>query len=297
MTNPQGPPNFDPSAAGGSAGGTWGNPASPTQPSTMPPQGDPMAPSTPKAKKVRRFRLKDPVTIILVVVIVVALVAVGIIGAEIYASHRADTLVANATQCVVQDSADVSFGGSTPFLLQHFNGHYTNISITTAGNQIKNAKEMKAQVNIDDVDLHGTATSKGTIGALDATITWTSNGIKETVKSSVPLLGSFLKEVNTDPSAGTIQLKGTLGSITTKPQVVNNGLGLQIVTVTGLGFTLPKETVQPLLDNFATQLTSQYPLGIHADSVQVTSTGVTAHFSTRNATIPIATQNPCFAGL
>ncbi len=86
-----------------------------------------------------------------------------------------------------------------------------------------------------------TANSKGTIGALDATITWTSNGIKETVQNSIPLLGSLLSRSRRILRQAPSQLKGILGSITTKPQVVNNGLGLQIVTLTGLGFTLPKE--------------------------------------------------------
>ena len=46
--------------------------------------------------------------------------------------------------------------------------------------------------------------------------------------------------------------------------------------LTGLGFTLPREAVQPALDAFSSQLTKNYPLGIHADSVQVTDSGVTS---------------------
>ena len=63
----------------------------------------------------------------------------------------------------------------------------------------------------------------------------------------------------------------------------------------GLGFTLPSESVQPALDAFANELTDSYPLGIHADSVQVTNSGVVGHFSTHNASIP--QDNPCFANL
>ena len=70
-----------------------------------------------------------------------------------------------------------------------------------------------------------------------------------------------------------------------------------MVNLSGLGFTLPRETVQPALDAFSTQLTKNYPLGIHADDVQVTDAGVTARFSTRNASIPAGNEDPCFAGL
>jgi hypothetical protein len=80
--------------------------------------------------------------------------------------------------------------------------------------------------------------------------------------------------------------------------VSGNGLQLQIIDFNTLGFTLPKETVQSTLDEFTSNLTKNYPLGIHADSVQVTSTGVQSHFSTHNATIPTGgTTDPCFANI
>ena len=262
----------------------------PPPPSVEPPKKG----STPLVRIKRLFR--DPLSIVLAVVIVVALIVAGLLGAELYARHRADTVVATATECVVQDKASVSFGAS-PFLLQHMTGHYSNISITTAGNQIRAAKGMKAQIKIDDVRLQSNGNSKGTIGALDATITWSSDGIKQTVQNAIPLVGSFLTGVTTNPSAGTIELQGALGSITAKPQVVDNGISLQVVSLTGLGFTLPSESVQPALDAFTSTLTKNYPLGIHADSVQVTDSGVISHFSTRNAAIPAGSQDPCFANL
>ena len=67
--------------------------------------------------------------------------------------------------------------------------------------------------------------------------------------------------------------------------------------LTGLGFTLPREAVQPALDAFTSQLTKDYPLGIHADTLQVTDSGVMSQFSTQNASIPKGNNDPCFAGL
>ena len=239
---------------------------------------------------------RDPLSIVLIAVIVVALVAAGVLAAELYARSRADDVVAAATECVVQDDVTVSFGAS-PFLLQHMTGHYGNISIETAGNQIRDAKGMKAQINIDDVRLQSSGNSKGTIGALDATITWTAEGIKETVQNAIPLIGSFVTDVKTNPSDGTIELEAALGSITTKPTVQDGGLALEMVNLKGLGFTLPREMVQPALDAFSAQLTQDYPMNIKADDVQVTDTGVTARFSTKNASIPAGNDDPCFAGL
>ena len=186
-------------------------------------------------------------------------------------------MVAAATECVVQDNATVSFGAS-PFLMQHMTGHYGNISIETAGNQIREAKGMKAQVDIDDVRLQSSGDSKGTIGSLNATITWTADGIKQTMQDSIPVVGSFVSGVKTNPSDGTIELGGGAGQHHHHQADgrQDGGLALQVVNLSGLGFTLPRETVQPALDAFSTQLTKNYPLGIKADDVTVTDTGVTA---------------------
>jgi hypothetical protein len=240
---------------------------------------------------------RDPLSLVLVVVIFVALVVAGLLGAELYARSRADKVVANATECVVQDSATASFGAVPPFLVQHISGHYTNIHIETAGNQVRDAKGMKVNLTIKDVRLEDTANSSGSIGSLVANITWSSEGIKQTIQDAIPLVGSFVTGVTTNPSAGTIELEGALGTIVAKPEVVDNGIALQVTELTGLGFTLPRETVQPALDAFTSQLTTNYPLGIHADSVQVTDTGVVSQFSTQNASIPKDQQDPCFAGL
>jgi hypothetical protein len=227
---------------------------------------------------------------------VAALGIAGLIGGELYARHRADSVVAAATECVVQDQAKVSFGPS-PFLLQHLTGHYRDISIHTAGHQVRNAKGMTADININDVDLHGNADSKGTIGSLDATINWTSSGIQETIQDSIPLIGALVNSVATDPDSGTIVLSGALGlgTVTVKPQVTDGELTLQVSKVTALGAIVPHETAQTALNTFTSALIKDYPLGIHADSVQVTNDGVVAHFSTRNAPIPAAQTNPCFA--
>jgi hypothetical protein len=265
----------------------------------VPPQGGPGEPQKADSSLLAKVKtlFRDPLSIILVVVIVVALALAGVLGGELYARSRADSVVTKATECVVQDSAKASFGVVPPFLWQHMSGHYTNINIETAGNQVREAKGMKVTINIKDVRLEDTANASGSIGSLVANINWSSEGIKQTIQDAIPLVGAFLTGVTTDPSAGTIELQGALGKITTKPEVVDNGIALEVTELSGLGFTLPRETVQPLLDAFTSKFTKNYPLGIHADNVQVTDSGVVSQFSTQNASIPKGNQDPCFAGL
>lgn len=236
---------------------------------------------------------------VLVVVIVVALVAAGVLGGELYARSRADKIVASIVGCVVQDGAKASFDPLPPFLMQHVTGHYTNINIETAGNQIRDAKGMKVVLDIQDVRLKETADASGTVGSLTANITWSTDGIRQTVADMVqlPFIGSAISDVRTNASNGTIELKGLLGTITAKPTVVNKGISLQIVDLSAIGLSWPRETLQPILDKFTAQLTENYPVGIHADSVQVTDSGVVAKFSSQNASMPKPVDDPCFAKL
>jgi hypothetical protein len=237
--------------------------------------------------------------ILLILAIVVLLVLAGAIGAELYTRHLASSKVAQAVQCEAQDSASVSFAGAPPVLWQYLSSHYSDISVQTAGNQVRSAKGMKVSLDIRDIKLNNTNNSQGTIGSLSGTVTWSADGIKQSIQNALPVLGKFVSgDVTTNPGDGTVSLKGTFDSATIKPQIVNNGLSLQIVNLTALGSTMSTNTIQQELDNLTSQATLNYPLGIHADSVKVTNTGIEGTFSTTNATIPAGgSQDPCFANL
>ncbi len=281
----------------------WARPADEVPPHPPvpppPPQYDQEASpeAEPKSRLKRLFR--DPLSVVLVVVIVLALAVAGIVGTELVARRIADSTVTRITSCVVQDSVDVSFG-PRPIVLQYLSDNYNNITVTTGGERIREAEGMKAEIVINDVQVTNNPAAPGTVGALDAKITWSADGIKRTIQNAIPLIGSFVNGVTTNPSDGTIELQGMLGSIVTKPEVRNNELTLTVEALTGLGFVLPRESVQPALDAFLKQMTENYPLGIKADSVEVTDSGVVAKFFSRNAAMPPSTgqsSDPCFAGL
>ncbi len=95
------------------------HPAPPGQPGYGPPPGTP----TSKGSGLSHFRLRNPLSIVLIALTVIGFVAAGLLASELYARHRAESVVAAATECVVQDKASVSFG-ATPLLLQLATGHY-----------------------------------------------------------------------------------------------------------------------------------------------------------------------------
>jgi hypothetical protein len=243
--------------------------------------------------------------VVLTAVIVIGMVTACLLAGELFARHRAESVVAAATECMVRDKASVSFG-ATPFLLQLATGHFRDVSIHTAGNRIGDARGMKADVQIDDVRLDGGADVMGTVGGLDAVITWSADGMRQSIQEAITPLRGLVTKVQTSPEDGTIELQGNLGDVTTKPKVTDGRVTLQVVDVTGLGLLLPSETVQSALDTFTDRLTKNYPLGIYADSVQVTNEGVAAHFSSRETSIPQDkqgsqasndNQDSCFANL
>ncbi len=239
-------------------------------------------------------------TSLLLILLIVALVVIAIpIGGELYARHAASTKVANAVQCEVQDSSTVSFSPAPPVLWQYLTKDYSDISVQTAGNQVRKAKGMKVSFDVRDVKLNNTSNSQGTIGSVNGTVTWSSDGIKQSIQDAVPVLGAFVSGgVTTNPGDGTIALKGLLNSATLKPQIVNNGLSLQVVDVSALGAKVSTATAQKYLDDLMAKATRNYPLGLHADSIKVTDSGVEATFSSSNATIPAGgSTDPCLANL
>ncbi len=227
-------------------------------------------------------------------VIAVAVLAGGLAGAELYARHRADGVLVAVAECVVEDGATISYGVNPPFLWQHITGHYTNISVETAGDRVQSAQGMTADITLRDVELKESGDSKGTIGALDATLTWTSAGIKDTVAENLPGVGSLVTDVRTDPAAGTLVMDAGSSSVTAKPVVTDGDLNLEVTDVSG---PFPRDTVQSALDDLTKKLNDNYPLGIRADSVEVTETGVVGTFSSRDASIPNEETNACFARL
>ena len=248
----------------------------------------------PPVKKGRGRGFLNRQSIILIGVIIVAVVAGGLAGAELYARHRADGVLVEVAECVVQDGVSISYGVNPPFLWQHITGHYTNISVSTAGDRVQDATGMTADVTVSDVRLRETGDSKGTIGSLTATLDWKASGIKDTLAANLPAVGSLITGVRTDAAAGTIIVDAGDNSVTAKPVVTDGDLNLEVLDVTG---PLPKDGVQTALNDLTKKLNDNYPLGIHADSVEVTDTGVVGKFSSQNASIPKEDANPCFARL
>ena len=89
-----------------------------------------------------------------------------------------------------QDGATVSFGVNPPFLWQHVTGHYTNISVITAGDQVQDANGMTADVTLRR-PVAGDSRLEGHHRSPPRDVTWKAAGIKDTVAANLPGVGSL----------------------------------------------------------------------------------------------------------
>jgi hypothetical protein len=70
------------------------------------------------------------------------------------------------------------------------------------------------------------------VGALDAIITWSIDGIRQSIQEAISPLRGLVTGVQANSDDGTLKLQGNLGSVTTKPQVTDGRVALQVVDVT-----------------------------------------------------------------
>ncbi|MFZ0833289.1 MAG: DUF2993 domain-containing protein, partial [Mycobacterium sp.] len=266
-------------------------------------------PAAPAPEPKRRPRWRDPISLVMILVVVLAVLAAGLFGAELYARHAANDVLKTAAACETKNDqeqtednlphVDVSFSSSPPVLWQYMTKHYSSIRVTTDGDHIGSVKGLKADIRIDDVRLDANANREGTIGSIDATVTWTSDGILQTIQDNLGIADFLVEGVKTDPAAGKVTLEGTLGSsVVVEPKLENGNLRL-IIPEDGIelvGFSLPKDSAQQELDD-ATKDLNDNALNVRADSVQVTSDGVQVHLSARNSDIPTGGEDTCFSSL
>lgn len=294
-------------------------PVPPMQPPVQPPL-PPVQPPAPAAQPpAKRKRSRGPIAIFLILVIVLATAAVGMIGAEFYARTVAVDKVKSATACFIEgseDSVDVTFENSPPVLMQYFNDKYTGFTIATDG-PIRGVDGVTTNIAVDDLDLNGGANDRGTIGAINATIDWTSEGMRQSANTALKeaideyLEGSFLSflsdwistdevvtNVKTDPSTGIVTLEGMFdSSIAVKPETTADG-GIKL-EIQPDGFTLggdldlPQEDLQEKLDEMTSELTDN-KYNLRVDSLDVTDSGVIAKFSASNIDIPASDGSSCF---
>lgn len=215
----------------------------------------------------------------------------GLIGAEVVLRNHAESVVADTVKCATGDTSTVAFAMMPPLLWQAARGTYTSIRIQTSGTRIRGLRGMPVVIDLHDVRPAANG-SAGSVGSADASLTWSLDGIKETLQAAIPVAGKLLTDVTASPSDGTIKLGTFLVSVTVKPKTLANGtIALDVVDTTGPGLAAV-ETLQPALDAYMAKQT--LPLGLHVDQLAVTAQGVNAHLTSTNVDLPSGAEKDCY---
>ncbi|MEU1999224.1 DUF2993 domain-containing protein [Nocardia gamkensis] len=223
-----------------------------------------MSTNTTSTKTINRRALLIALTVVAV------LLATILVGGEAYARHTVSKCISSQFEKEMGSKIDVGFGPK-PMLITWIDGKVPSVRVNSDDTKFGPAVGMVVHAVFRDVDLadHG----GGEIGSSSADVTWSNEGIKET-------LGSMVSDVSSSASTGllTLSVLGGLAQLQLKPQIVNGAVQVETMSAELLGMGLPADLVQSIVDLF-TQSLQSYPLGMSATELQVTDSGVAVHLS------------------
>ncbi|MBF6334386.1 DUF2993 domain-containing protein [Nocardia abscessus] len=203
--------------------------------------------------------------LLIALTVVAVLLATVLVGGEAYARHTVSNCISSQFEKEMGSKIDVSFGPK-PMLVTWIDGKVPSVRVNSDDTKFGPAVGMVVHADFRDVDV---ADSNGTvIGHSSADVTWSNEGIKET-------LGGMVSSVSSSASSGmlTLSVLGGLAELQLKPQIVNGAVQVETMSAELLGIGLPSDLVQSIVDVFTESLQS-YPLGMTATKLEVTDSGV-----------------------
>ncbi len=219
----------------------------------------------------------------------VAVVVILLVGSELWFRHSVSSCLSTNIKQATGGDASVSLS-KEPTLIQYFSGTAPSLDINV--DNLNNTPGLSARLHLTDVKVSG----DNRIGSATIQGSMTADGILARVKS-VPLIGD--PKVVLDSQAGTIDITGTMLfaplELTLKPELTDNKLQLAASKVQVMGFGVPDDLAQQVIDAVSGQLPT--PKGLTASNLAVTSQAVSVTYSGTNV-IPadLSTGNNAVSG-
>ncbi|WP_232851367.1 LmeA family phospholipid-binding protein [Nocardia acididurans] len=204
----------------------------------------------------------------MIIAIVAALVVVGgLAGGEAYARNKVSNCIAAGFEKQMGSKIDVAFGAK-PMLLTMFDGKVGKVTVDSDDTKFGPAQDMVVHATFNDIELKDGGRQGGTIGSSSADVTWSNNGIVKT-------LGGLVSGATSDPNADTLNFAvlGGIAELQVKPKVVNGKVDVETMSASLLGFGLPTDLVDGIVDLLSESLQT-YPMGMQPTSVEVTKDGL-----------------------
>ncbi|MFC4126056.1 LmeA family phospholipid-binding protein [Nocardia rhizosphaerae] len=225
-----------------------------------------MSTQTPQRPKVGRR------TLVIALAVVAVLLVAGVVGTEAYARQQISRCISTSFEQEMGSGIDVSFGPK-PMLLTYLDGKVGSVTIDSEDNKFGPAIGMVVHAKFSDIELVDHGRGGGTIGSSEAEVTWSNDGIGQT-------LGGMVSGVRSSASSGvlTLDVLGGLAQLQVQPMVRDGNVTVETKSAQLLGIGLPTDLVQGIVETF-TQSLQSYPLGLRAQEVRVTDDGVLVQLS------------------
>ncbi|WP_327110451.1 DUF2993 domain-containing protein [Nocardia sp. NBC_01730] len=220
--------------------------------------------------------------LLIALIVVATLLATVLVGGEVYARHMVSRCISTQFEKELGSKIDVRFGPK-PMLITWIDGKVPSVRVTSDDSKFGPAVGMVVHAVFRDIDVsdHG----GGVINSSSADVTWSNEGIQET-------LGGLVSGVSSSASTGLISLKvlGGLAELHVKPQIQNGVVQVETMSAELLGMGLPADLVQGIVDVF-TQSLQSYPLGMQPTEIKVTDSGIAVELAGGRTELPSADNN------
>jgi hypothetical protein len=206
--------------------------------------------------------------IILVVALVASLLVVGVVGGEIYMRHKIKECIASSFS---QVGSNVEVGLSAkPVLLQLLTGKldYVRLQSEESTTGTVNGLTIDAKIN-------GIKTDNGATDSAKAVVTWSAEGMLQTLQQQQ--FGQLISSLETN-NDGTIKISfvGDIATATIRVFVENDTLQLKTEEASFFGMGIDNSIVDNILATINENLSAgNMPFGLKAKAVALDSQGLT----------------------
>ncbi|MGV9615512.1 LmeA family phospholipid-binding protein [Nocardia xishanensis] len=223
-------------------------------------------------------------TLVIALVVVATLLVTILVAGEAYARHAVSRCISSQFEKEMGSQIDVGFGAK-PMLITWFDGKVSSVTVDSKDNKFGPAVGMVVHAKFNDLEGVNNAQGGGSVGSSSANVTWSNEGIEET-------LGGMVSGVRSSSSTGmiTLDVLGGLAQLQVHPEVRNGVVEVQTKSAELLGIGLPTDLVEGIVD-LMTQSLQSYPMGLKATEIEVTDNGVAVQLAGGHTQLPAADNN------
>ncbi|WP_051163154.1 LmeA family phospholipid-binding protein [Nocardia brevicatena] len=215
--------------------------------------------STPKAGRRR--------TVLIALISTVVLLAGALVAGEAYARHTVASCISSQFEKEMGSRIKVGFGPK-PLLVTWIDGKLSSMTVDSDDADFGPAAGMQVHARFNHLDVSNSSTSGTTIGSSSADVSWSNEGITQTLKGLV-------SDVQSVPDAGQLnmQVLGGLGTLQAVPQIRDGKVDVQVSSARILGIGIPNDLAEGVVD-LMTESLQTYPLGLEPTELRVTDNGL-----------------------